>query len=394
MTDSNFADYQTGIYMAGLAGQLPELPISIEELEAAARDELAPAAYDYVAGSAGSEVTARDNLRAFDRWQLLPRQMRAVEERDHAVEILGTSTAAPVMLAPVGMLGAVHEEAEIAVGRAAAALKLPMVLSTVSSRSMEQVADAMGDAPRWFQLYWPRSEAVTRSLLGRAEAAGYSAIVLTVDTRAMAWRERDLQRAYLPALEGDGLANYFTDPAFAEELGCSPADNPQAAVLHWARNMGTLSHTWEDFGTLREMTSLPIVLKGILHPADARLALEHGADGIVVSNHGGRQVDGAVAALDALPSVVAAVDGGAPVLFDSGIRRGADIVKALALGAEAVLVGRPWVWGLALAGRDGVKTVLQRILADYDLTMMMTGYTRPGQLSTNAVVERPSAAGA
>jgi len=387
VSNQNFADYQLGIYMAGLGGQLPELPVALEELEAAARDRLDAGAYDYVAGSAGGEATARDNLTGFDRWQIVPRHLRDVGSRDHAVEILGTAAAAPVLLAPVGMLGVVHEEAELAVGRAAAALGLPMVLSTVSSRPLEQVAEGMGAGARWFQLYWPRSEAVTKSLLGRAEQAGYSAIVLTIDTRAIAWRERDLQRAYLPALQGNGLANYFTDPAFAAELGCSPADNPQAAVLHWAQNMGTLSHTWKDLAALREMTSLPILLKGILHPEDALLAIEHGVDGIVVSNHGGRQVDGAIAAIDALPGVVAAIDGRVPVLFDSGIRRGADIVKALALGAGAVLVGRPWVWGLALAGADGVRTVLQRLLADYDLTMMLSGHTAPADLARDALVE-------
>lgn len=387
MSGEDFADYQSSVYMAGLAGRVPELPVSVEALEAKAREVLDPGAYDYVAGSAGAETTARDNLSAFDRWQIVPRHLRDVSERHHGVEILGTRAAAPVLLAPVGMLGIVHEEAELAVGRAAADLGLPLTLSTLSSRSLEQVAEAMGEGPRWLQLYWPRSDAVTRSLLARAETAGYGAVVLTVDTRMMAWRERDLARAYLPALQGEGLANYLSDPAFAAELGCSPAENLEAAVLHWVRNMGTLSHVWGDLAALRAMTPLPILLKGILHEADARRAVEAGVDGIVVSNHGGRQVDGAIPALAALPAVVDAVDGRVPVLFDSGIRRGADIVKALALGARAVLVGRPWVWGLALAGREGVETVLRRLLADYDLVMALSGHTRPTELGRGALVE-------
>lgn len=387
MTRTDFADHQLGIYLEGLAGRLPELPISIEALERAAREKLEPGAYDYVAGGSGAEATLRDNLTAFDRWQLMPRHLRDVSQRDHRVELPGASAAAPVLLAPIGMLGIVHEEAEVAAARAASRVGLPLMLSTLSSHPLERVAEASGDGPRWFQLYWPGSPAVTASLLGRAEAAGYGAAVVTLDTRVMAWRERDLQRAFLPALRGEGLANYFSDPAFADELGGDPRERPMEAVQHWAQSMSSLEHRWCDLEQLRAATSLPILLKGILHPDDARRAVEAGVDGLVVSNHGGRQVDGAIGALDALPAVVEAVASHVPVLFDSGIRRGADVVKALALGARAVLVGRPWVWGLALAGAEGVETVLRRLLADYDLTMALCGLTRPSEVDRDALVE-------
>lgn len=376
----HFADYQVGIYMDGLAGRTPDLPLSLEALEAKAREVLDERAYGYVAGGAGSEGTMGANVDAFERWRIVPRMLRDVGRRDHSVRVLGTEMAAPVLLAPIGVLGIVHEEAELAVARAAASLRLPLVLSTVSSRPLEQVAQTAGDGPRWFQLYWPADAAVTASLVRRAEEAGYTAIVVTLDTRLLAWRERDLAEAYLPMLQGEGLANYFSDPAFCEALPAPPDEAPQAAVMRWVDIYSDPSQTWDDLATLRELTDLPIVLKGILHPDDARAAVDAGADGIVVSNHGGRQVDGSVAALDALPAIVEAAGDDAEVLFDSGIRRGSHVVVALALGARAVLVGRPWVWGLAVDGEDGVRAVLQRLLADYDLTMALSGVTSPGEL--------------
>jgi isopentenyl diphosphate isomerase/L-lactate dehydrogenase-like FMN-dependent dehydrogenase len=298
--------------------------------------------------------------------------LRDVSTRDHGVDLFGTALPAPVMLAPVGVLGIVHDEGEVAVARAASSLGVPFVLSTAASNSMEDVAAAAGDGPRWYQLYWPNDAELAKSFLHRAEEAGYSAIVVTLDVPMLAWRPRDLQTAYLPFLRSEGIANYLSDPVFRSWLEKSPEEDPMAAVLRW---VGVFPHPQLDWGRLEflsEHTKLPVLLKGVLHPDDAKRAIDAGVDGLVVSNHGGRQVDGAISSLDALPGVVAAA-GDRPVLLDSGIRTGADVVKALALGARAVLIGRPYVWGLGLGGEDGVRHVLRSILAEMDLSMALSG---------------------
>jgi isopentenyl diphosphate isomerase/L-lactate dehydrogenase-like FMN-dependent dehydrogenase len=364
---------QFEIYQLGLAGKKLSIPIPLVELEKKAAEVLSPQAYDYVAGSASGERTARANLAAFDRWRIVPRMLRDVSRRDLTVELFGQTLPAPVLLGPVGVQNIIHPEAEVAVGRAAASLGVPFVLSTVSSRPIEEVAQAMSEAPRWFQLYWGKDHELTASLLQRAEKSGYSALVVTLDTAMLGWRERDLQHPYLPFLLGDGLANYFTDPIFCSRLAQPPAADPAAAIRLWGTLFSNTALTWTDLGWLRRQTKLPIVLKGILHPDDARLAIDHGADAIIVSNHGGRQVDGAIAALDALPAVAAAIQQKIPILFDSGIRYGSDAIKALALGARAVLLGRLYVWGLAIAGEQGVRDVVQNFLADLDLTMGLSG---------------------
>ena len=258
----------------------------------------------------------------------------------------------------------------------------PNLAGFIAPVSMVQ---APGDSTRWFQLYWPNDPKIAQSFVERAEAAGYSALLVTLDTRLLGWRERDIQAAYLPFHTGEGLANYFSDPHFRRRLSAPPEKNLAGAVIEFAKVFRYLSWTWKNLDLLRQTTSLPIILKGILHPDDARLAIEAGVDGIVVSNHGGRQVDGAIAALDALPPIARVVNGRVPLLFDSGIRRGADIVKALALGATAVLIGRPFIWGLAVDGEKGVRTVLQRLLAEFDLTMALSGYTHQNQLSPSAL---------
>jgi len=364
---------QFEIYQLGLAGKKLSVPIPLAQLERKAAEVLSPQAYDYVAGSASGERTARANLAAFDRWRIVPRMLRDVSQRNLTIELFGQTLRAPVLLGPVGVQGIIHPEAEVAVGRAAASLGIPFVLSTVSSRPIEEVAQAMDEAPRWFQLYWGKDHELTASLLQRAEKSGFSALVVTLDTAMLGWRERDLQHPYLPFLLGDGLANYFTDPVFCSRLPQSPSVDPAAAIRLWAGVFSNTALTWKDLAWLRERTKLPIVLKGILHPADARLALDHGADAIIVSNHGGRQVDGAIAALDALPSVADAIQDKIPILFDSGIRYGADAIKALALGARAVLLARLYIWGLAIAGEQGVRDVVQNFLADLDLTMGLSG---------------------
>lgn len=381
-------DRQFQIYLYGLQGQRPSLPISYEALEQQAREKLSPEAFGYVAGGAGSEDTMRANLHAFTRWRIVPRMLRNVERRDLRVQLFGQTFPAPVLLAPVGVQSIVHPEAEVAVARAASALGIPFVLSTASSKSLEDVAQAAGTSPRWYQLYWGRDPEVTASMLSRAERAGYSALVVTLDTALLSWRERDLQNAYLPFLLGEGLANYFTDPNFRQALPEPPEANPQAAVMHFVRIFSNPTITWQDLRFLREHTRLPIVLKGILHAEDAQRALDAGMDGILVSNHGGRQVDGAIAALDALPPIVAAVRDRVPVLFDSGIRRGADAFKALALGAKAVLLGRPYMWGLGLAGEDGVRDVLLNFLADLDLTLALSGQDAVAALDPSVLLRQ------
>ncbi len=377
---------QTQIYLNGLQGQRPAIPIAFETLEARAREKLSPEAYGYIAGAAGSEVTMRANREAFERWRIVPRMLRDISSRDLHVDVLGQRFEAPIMLAPVGVLSIAHPDAEVAVARAAASLGIPFMLSTASTRSMEEVAQAAGASPRWFQLYWGNDPAVAASMVRRAEAAGYGAIVVTLDTKMLSWRERDLQNAYLPFLLGEGLGNYFSDPAFRQSLGQPVEENPLAAIMRWAEIFSDPAHTWDDLASLREHTRLPILLKGILHPDDATRALAVGMDGVIVSNHGGRQLDGAIAALDALPAVVAAVGGRAPVLFDSGIRRGADALKALALGATMTLVGRPYVYGLALGGEVGVREVMLDLLADLDVTLALSGCRSIDELRPDMLV--------
>jgi lactate 2-monooxygenase len=373
VTELPFSNYQNEIYLNGTVGIVPEFPLEPGLLEAAARDSFAADAFGYVAGSAGTESTARANRAAFERWQIVPRFLRDVSVRDASTSVLGTTMPAPVALAPVGVQSIVHPDAELAVAKAAASLRLPMALSTVSSYRLEDVAAAGGESPRWFQLYWPKDRDVGASLLARAKASGFSALLLTLDTFILAWRPRDLAHAYLPFLQRLGLANYESDPAFLAGLAKSPDEDPTASILHWQSMFGDPSNTWADLAWVREHWDGPIALKGVLHPDDARRSVDAGVEGILVSNHGGRQIDGEIASLDALPGVVAAVDGRADVLLDSGVRTGSDVIKALALGAKAVLIGRPYIYGLGLGGEDGVRHVLRSLLAELDLTMALAG---------------------
>jgi lactate 2-monooxygenase len=357
------------------------VPVSYEELEAKAKEHLEAKPYYYVAASAGAEVTAKQNNKAFEKWQIVPRMLCDTSNRDLSIELFGKKLSYPVLLAPVGVQSIVHPEGELATARAAAAMEVPFIASTASTYSLEKVAGEMGQGQRWYQLYWSNDREIAASMVKRAEAAGYDAIVITLDTPMMAWREKDIENAYLPFLEGEGIGNYLSDPVFCSRLEKSPQEDMRAAIMLWARVFGNPTLTWKDLELIKRQTSLPILLKGILHPEDAKLAVEHGVDGLVVSNHGGRQVDGAIAAIDALPDVVDAVEGKIPVLMDSGIRRGSDILKALALGAKAVLVGRPYMYGLALAGEEGVKQVLRNLIADFDLTLALSGKTSAAELS-------------
>jgi len=376
----DLADYYREIYLRGLGGETPSIPVAVAELERLAVEAMEPRAASYVMAAAGSEDTMRANAEAFGRRRIVPRMLRDVAARDLSTTVLGTEMPAPLMLAPIGVQKVVHEGGELASARAAAALGVPMIASTAAHYSLEEIAEAGGEGPRWFQLYWPNDPALARSLVERAEAAGYEAIVLTVDTFIPGWKARDLQQAWLPFLNGMGVANYFQDPVFRKALEKPPEEDQGMATGHFLGVQANPSLRWEDLSQLRDMTSLPVVVKGIQHAEDAREAARRGLDGIVVSNHGGRQVDGAIASLDALEPIAEAVGGELAVLFDSGVRGGADVLKALALGADAVLLGRPYVWGLALEGQAGVETVLKMILAELDLTMALCGLTRPEEI--------------
>jgi lactate 2-monooxygenase len=368
---------QNEIYVSGES----PWPISPEEWEARAAESLEPRPFDYIAGGAGSESAMRANLEAFERRRLRPRMLTGNSERDISVEILGTKSPAPFLLAPVGVLSIAHPEGELAVARAAASTGVPIVLSSAASHSIEEVAEV--DPPRWFQLYWINDREVTVSLVQRAEAAGYGALVVTVDTLSLGWRDRDLRRAYLPFLGGEGCAQFFSDPVFRSRLEQPPEQDTLAAAARMLSMFPNLELGWDDLAWLRETTQLPLVVKGLLTGGDAVRAQDCGVDGIVVSNHGGRQVDGVVAALDALEEVREAVGPETTVLMDSGIRRGADVLKALALGADAVLLGRPYAYGLAVGGQEGVEAVIRHLMAETDITLALAGGRRATDLDSS-----------
>lgn len=381
----HFGGYQNEIYLQGLGDQLPPFTTDPTRLEALAREKFESGPFGYVAGGAGAGATIAANREAFGRWRIVPRMLTDATSRDLGTRVLGQDMPAPVLLAPVGVQSIVHPDGELATARAAAALGVTMVLSTASSHTIEEVAEANGDGPRWYQLYWPNDNDVTISILQRAKASGFSTLVVTLDTWTLAWRPHDLDQAYLPFIRGIGNAIPFSDPAFRALLAKPPEEDPTAAILQWIPMFTGTDRRWDQLPFLREHWDGPIVLKGIQHVDDARRATDAGMDGIIVSNHGGRQVDGAVAALDMLPEIATAVGDQIEVLFDSGIRTGADIVKALALGAKAVLLGRPYAYGLGLAGEDGVRHVVRGILADLDLTIGLSGNRTLADLSPDTL---------
>jgi lactate 2-monooxygenase len=410
---------QALIYLAGLRGRKPTVPTDPRRLEQAAQEAMSPEAFAYFAGGAGLETTMATNRRAFTRRAIVPRVLRGAEIRDLSVELFGRRLATPFLLAPLGVLELAHDDADLAVARAAAAERVPMVVSNQASAPMEACAEALRGSPWWFQLYWGVSDEIAGSFVRRAEACGAEAIVLTVDTTMLGWRTRDLDLGYLPFMGGKGIANYTSDPVFNALLDADPEPGPRGRVTWKAmRALVALSRrypgstltnlrtgrpragvrafvdvsarpslAWGQLEALRRLTALPVVVKGVLHPDDARRAVELGADGIVVSNHGGRQIDGEVASLDALPAVVEAVGRGVPVLLDSGVRGGADALKALALGAHAVLIGRPYAYGLALAGERGVRAVIRNFVAELDLTMGLAGCDSVAGLTPDLLVE-------
>ena len=412
---------QTAIYRAGVSGRRPRVPTDATHLEERARRAMSREAHAYVAGGAGTGATVRANRAGFDRWRIVPRMLRDVSGRDLSVELLGRRLQTPFLLSPVGVLEMAHEDADLAVARAARAEGVPMIFSNQASRPMEECARVLGDSPRWFQLYWSTSNELVESFVRRAEACGCEAIVVTLDTTLLGWRTRDLDLAYLPFLRGKGIAQYTSDPVFRRIIATDPVElsraeqpkpTPQAlrtlvqltraypdrfaaavrsgharaAVQTFTRIYSRPSLSWADLPFLRERTKLPIVLKGILHPDDAARAIDEGIDGIVVSNHGGRQVDGAISTIEALPAIARAVDGRIPIVLDGGVRGGADAFKALALGATAVGIGRPYAYALAIAGEAGVRELLQNLKADFDLTLGLAGRESAAGLGPDALV--------
>lgn len=377
---------QMDIYQCGdEAAKL--LPVSFDEWENRAKQVLAAAPFGYVYGAAGAGDTHRGNVDAFQKYRLRPRVCSDISKRDLSVSIFGDRFPVPFLLAPIGVNTILHPDGELAPAKAAAKLGVPYILSNVSSVSMEEVAEAMGDAVRWFQLYPPKDHELTKSFLKRAEAAGFKAIVVTVDSTLLGWRETDLRNAYLPFLTGQGMGNYFSDPVFCSKLKESPDKNVKEAALKALEEGNNTCFTWKELEYIREQTRLPLLIKGITHPDDALLALEHGVDGIIVSNHGGRQLDGAVATLDALPSISESIQGKIPIIMDSGIRRGADILKAIALGATAVLIGRPYAYALAVAGQTGVEEVIKHLMAETELQLAISGRSRIEEVDQSLIMK-------
>ena len=376
---------QNAIYLAGGSAW----PVAPEEWEERARETLEQGPFDYVAGGAGSESTVRANRQAFERRRLRPRMLTGNAERDLSIDVLGLRSPAPFLLGPVGVLSIVHPEAELGVARASKATGVPMVLSSAASTALEDVAAELGEAQRWFQLYWWGDRDLAGSLVDRASAAGYGAIVVTLDTLTLGWRDRDLRNGYLPFLQGEGLAQFFSDPVFRALLDEPPEADVLTASVRALSLFPNLGLTWADVAWLRDRTPLPVLVKGVLTAEDARIALEHGVDGIVVSNHGGRQVDGAIASLDALVEVRAAVGGDATLLVDGGIRRGSDVLKAIALGADAVLLGRPYAYGLAAGGQAGVEAVIRQLAAEVDITLALIGGRAVRDLDGSVVADAP-----
>lgn len=382
----NFGDFQLEIYLKGLAGERPSLPMTYAGLEAASETALSEEVFAYVAGGAGAETTQQINVTAFGRWALIPRMLAGAAERDLSTELFGIELPSPLLLAPVGVIGLCTPDGDgdQATARASAETGVPMIASTLSADAMEEVAPLAGETPGFFQLYTPADRELAESFVRRAEAAGYKGIVVTLDTQTLGWRPRDLELASFPQLRGNCLANYFSDPVFRAKLEKTPEEDPQAAALVWALGFSDPALSWDDLAWLRSLTDLPLLLKGICHPEDVRRAIDGGVDGIYCSNHGGRQADSGLPAIEALPAVVEAA-GETPVIFDSGVRTGAHVVKALALGARAVAIGRPYVHGLAAGGTEGVVHVLRSLLAEADLLMAVDGYNSLDELSPDAL---------
>lgn len=419
-------DYQRFIYLSGFSGQKPKIAPDWTRLEKDALAKMSAPAANYIFGGAGTQQTMVNNRLGFKQYRIIPKMLVNVEQRNTKLTLFNQVFPAPFWLSPIGVSELVHPDGDIAIAKACATTGIPMVFSNQASVSMEACAAVMGDSPRFFQLYWSKSRELVASFVKRAESCGCSGIIVTLDTQMLGWRTKDLELAYLPFLQGKGIAQYTSDPVFQSLLDeslnkpASEADFKPKLSLSTLRNLvacvnsypgkesflkklrsrrplaavklftGIYSNpalTWNDLAVLREMTALPIILKGILHPDDARMALDHHVDGIIVSNHGGRQIDGAIGAIEALPAIIEVVKGEIPVLLDSGIRGGADVFMALALGATAVGLGRPYIYGLAIDGEKGVETVIRQLQADFELTMGLSGCCNLQEITRDKLIK-------
>lgn len=397
---TNHSGYQRDIYAAFAPPIQSTCP---ERLQEQAKKVLTPEAWDYIDGSAALGITQRANREAFDKYPLIPRMLRNVTERSTRITLFGKEYDSPILAAPIGVQEIAHRDGETATAKACRAQNVPMILSTAATRTIEQVAEANGDGERWYQLYWPKSDSITISLLNRAKSAGFTTLVVTLDTFVLGYRSRDLDRSYLPFLyQAQGVQIGFSDPVFNKEFEALPPPSlddlkqllskagksplllakllARSKTLRKCRawldelNSGTYK-SWDQLSLLRKHWDGPILLKGIQSIHDARLAIEYGMDGIIVSNHGGRQLSGAVSSLDCLANICSdpAITSKLTILFDSGIRTGSDVIKAMALGANGVLLGRPYVFGLSVNGQRGIEEVFKGLKADLEITMGQLG---------------------
>ncbi|PGH08769.1 hypothetical protein AJ79_05868 [Helicocarpus griseus UAMH5409] len=389
--------YLDKVYEAGLSDQKLPITFNCLEWESLAKETLSADSFGYVWGSAGTRETDENNHAAFRKWGILPSRLVRSKFTNLKTTLFGKEYDYPIALAPVGVQKIFHRDGEIAAARAAEKENVTYILSTAASTSIEDVARANGDGERWYQLYWPANEHhdITASLLKRAKDAGYKVLLVTLDTYMLGWRPSDLDHGYNPFIRNDniGVELGFSDPVFQkhfkERHGKAIDENISTAAREWAHLVFPgASHGWEDIRSLQELWDGPIVLKGIQTVADAKKAVECGVQGIVVSNHGGRQQDGGVGSLDVLPEIADAVGDKVEIIFDSGVRCGADVAKALALGAKMVLIGRPYIYGLAIGGEDGVAHVLRSILGDFDLTLHLSGITDVTKKNLNRSVLR------
>lgn len=366
------------------AGKQEYFPLNFEELERAAKEKLANGPFQYIHSGAGGEQTSRNNRRAFETYSIVPRFLNDVTTLDTSVELFGKVHPTPFLFAPVGVNKMIHEDGELAVVRAANKLQMPYIQSTVSSYSIEEIAAEAPNHTKWFQLYWTANEEVAYSMVERAEKSGYGAIVLTVDTVTLGWREQDIRSEFSPLLQGFASGNFKSDPVFIAAL----KENTEHQIIEsQLTNIYHPNLNWSHVRELKKRTKLPILLKGILDPEDACLAIEAGIDGLIVSNHGGRQLDGVISSLDALIPIAKVVENRVPIIFDSGVYRGIDVLKALALGATAVAIGRPFVYGLAYSGEDGVKRVMKNLYDEFEISMRLSGISRVKDLHSLRVVK-------
>ncbi|WP_320939161.1 alpha-hydroxy acid oxidase [Lysinibacillus capsici] len=377
------------LLLKNITAQAP-FPICFADLEKAVAEKIEAGPYGYIRSGAGGEQTLRNNRAAFEKYSIVPRFLNDVSNVDTSVHLFGKTYPTPLLFAPVGMNGMVHDEGELAVARAAQFLNIPYIQSTVSTFALEEVAQAAPSATKWFQLYWSTNEEIAFSMAARAEEAGFEAIVLTVDTVMLGWREEDVRNQFSPLKLGYARGNYMNDPVFTASL---PDDSFESYVQGVLQNVFHPKLNWEHVRELKKRTNLPILLKGILHPEDAKLAIDNGINGIIVSNHGGRQLDGVIGSLDALPAIAKVVNGQIPIILDSGVYRGMDALKALSLGADAVAIGRPFVYGLALEGQQGVEKVMTNLYDELKVSIALAGATSVKGLRNITLVKQDGTEG-